>query len=95
MKIINTRIIISHEFRTKSNTINLKELGLNDRQIDALTLIVNDNCSFSIKDYVEYFKVSRYTASRDLNDLTEKNLLDKYRNKYNKKILIFGNKKDQ
>jgi predicted HTH transcriptional regulator len=74
----------------KSNSINLKDLGLKDRQISALTLMVNNKISFSLKEYEKYFNVSRYTASRDLNDLFEKGLIFKNNSKNDKKVLIFN-----
>jgi len=74
---------------TKSTTINLKELGLNDRQIAALTLIVNNDDSFSINEYIEYFNVSRATASKDLNILLKQGLVSKDHPKYNKKTAFF------
>lgn len=51
---------------------DLKELGLNNRQIEALTMMVNDRKTFTNKAYQETFEVSRNTASRDLNDLIKK-----------------------
>ena len=74
---------------TKSSTINLKELGLNDRQIAALTIIVNEGRSFSINVYMEYFSVSRATASKDLNFLLKQGLVSKHHPKNNKKITFF------
>lgn len=51
---------------------DLKEIGLNERQIKALELMVNDGKVFTNKIYQETFNVSRNTASRDLNGLIEK-----------------------
>ncbi|MGB9200648.1 ATP-binding protein [Methanobacterium sp.] len=56
---------------------DLKELGLNDRQIDALRLMVNDNKVFTNKIYQDMFKVSRNTASRHLNEMVELNQIQK------------------
>lgn len=56
---------------------DLKELGLNDRQIDALRLMVNDNKVLTNKIYQEMFKVSRNTASRHLNEMVELNQIQK------------------
>ncbi|KZX11264.1 ATP-binding protein [Methanobrevibacter curvatus] len=80
---------------TQSNTINLKELGLNDRQIVALTLIVNEGYSFSINRYMEHFGVSKSTAIRDLNKLSNNGLVYKFHPKYDNKHFIFSNNKDQ
>ena len=80
---------------TESSTINLKELGLNDRQIAALTLIVNEDKSFTIKEYIEYFKVSKNTAIRDLNKLANKGLVYKLHSKHDKRQFVFANNKNQ
>ncbi|MDO9045519.1 MAG: hypothetical protein Q7U35_09460 [Methanobacteriaceae archaeon] len=50
---------------------DLKELGLNDRQIEALKLMVNEGKVFTSKSYQEIYDVSRNTASRHLNKLIE------------------------
>lgn len=76
---------------TQSTTINLKELGLNDRQIAALTLIVNENKSFSFDSYSEHFNVSKRTAMRDLNSLSDDGLVSKSHKIDNKKYLFFSN----
>lgn len=54
-------------------TIDLKEeVKLNDRQIKALKMMINHNKVYTNKSYTEEFQVSRYTASRDLKGLVEK-----------------------
>jgi ATP-dependent DNA helicase RecG len=50
----------------------LKELGLNDRQIKALELMVNEKVTFTNNMYQKEFKISRFTASRDLKELVDK-----------------------
>lgn len=52
---------------------DLKELGLNDRQIKALEMMVNNGESFTRISYEEKFEVSSRTASRDLKGLVDKN----------------------
>lgn len=52
---------------------DLKVLGLNDRQIKALEMMVNDGESFTRISYEEKFAVSSRTASRDLKGLIDKN----------------------
>ncbi|PKL66721.1 MAG: hypothetical protein CVV28_09995 [Methanobacteriales archaeon HGW-Methanobacteriales-1] len=52
---------------------DLKVLGLNDRQIKALEMMVNDGESFTRIRYEEKFAVSSRTASRDLKGLIDKN----------------------
>ena len=56
---------------------DLKELGLNDRQIYALRLMVNNSKVFTNKIYQDIFKVSRNTASRHLNEMVELNQIQK------------------
>lgn len=57
--------------------IDLKELGLNDRQIEALRLMVNEKRNLSIGQYIERFKVTDKTARADLKELTLKNFIEK------------------
>ncbi len=52
---------------------DLKELKLNNRQIIALEMMVNEGTVFTNKLYQEIFKVSDRTASRDLKELLDKN----------------------
>ncbi|RLF32490.1 MAG: hypothetical protein DRN08_06585 [Thermoplasmata archaeon] len=54
---------------------NLKELGLNERQIEALKLMVNENQNLNNQKYRELFRVSTRTASRELSFLVEKGLI--------------------
>lgn len=56
----------------EERTTDLKELGLNDRQIKALEIMVNQKRTFTNSMYQKEFSVSRYTASRDLKGLVEK-----------------------
>jgi ATP-dependent DNA helicase RecG len=51
---------------------DLKELGLNNRQIEALRMMVNQKRYYTNSRYQKEFAVSRQTASRDLKDLVEK-----------------------
>jgi predicted HTH transcriptional regulator len=51
---------------------DLKELGLNNRQIKALKKMVNQKRYYTNSKYQKEFAVSRQTASRDLKDLVEK-----------------------
>jgi ATP-dependent DNA helicase RecG len=52
---------------------DLKGLGLNDRQIEALSLMVNEGKIFTNPLYQETFNVSRPTAARDLKELVSLN----------------------
>jgi len=48
---------------------DLKDLSLNDRQIKALELMVNEYKTFTNEKYQETFNVSKSTAARDLKGL--------------------------
>ena len=50
---------------------DLKKLGLNERQIEALKLMVNAKVLFSNKEYQQHFKVSNQTFVRDMKLLSE------------------------
>lgn len=50
-----------------------REKGLNERQIEALRLMVNEGKSLTNKEYRQKFDISRQTATRDLTELEEKN----------------------
>lgn len=56
------------------NHIQLKELGLNERQIKAI-LFVKDNGKINNSDYQKINDCSRNTASNELSDLVEKGML--------------------
>jgi ATP-dependent DNA helicase RecG len=53
----------------RTGVTDLRALGLNERQIEALRLMVNERQEFSNKKYREMFKVSNATAYADLNRL--------------------------
>lgn len=55
-------------------TSDLKNLGLNQRQLEVIEYLAL-NKTITNKEYSEKFKVSRNTASRDLNNLTSKKIL--------------------
>jgi ATP-dependent DNA helicase RecG len=48
---------------------DLKKLGLNERQIEALKLIINAGRSLTNREYRSVFKVTNKTAATDLQDL--------------------------
>ena len=50
---------------------DLRALGLNERQIEALRLMVNEGQEFSNADYRQLFNVSQRTATRDLIGLVQ------------------------
>ncbi len=55
----------------KERQTDLKELGLNKRQVEALRLMVNENKIFTNTLYQRIFRVARRTALRDLQGLVE------------------------
>jgi len=57
--------------------LNLKELGLNDRQIKALRIMINQKEKITVRRYAESFNVSEKTAKRDLKKLMELKLIRK------------------
>jgi len=55
----------------RAGVVDLRELGLNERQIEALRLMVNEGREMTSTLYQEMFGVSRNTASRDLARLVD------------------------
>jgi ATP-dependent DNA helicase RecG len=55
----------------EEGVVDLRALGLNERQIEALRLMVNEGRELSNKEYRETFGISRPTAARDLSRLVE------------------------
>ncbi len=55
----------------EEGVVDLRELGLNERQIEALRLMVNEGREMTNALYQEMFGVSRNTASRDLARLVD------------------------
>ncbi len=53
----------------EEGVVDLRELGLNGRQIEALRLLVNERGELTNAMYQELFEVSRRTATRDLKAL--------------------------
>lgn len=56
---------------------DLKKLGLNERQIEALRLMVNDKQAMEIVVYCKHFHVNEKTARRDFKQLIETGLVQK------------------
>ena len=54
-----------------------EEFNLNNRQLDAILKMRNDEESFSYNSYAEVYGISKSTAKRDLNTLYDKNLIRK------------------
>ena len=61
----------------KERQTDLRELGLNERQIEALRLMVNEKETLTIIQYTEKFKVTDKTARMDLKELVSKNFVEK------------------
>jgi len=57
--------------------LDLRELGLNERQIEALGLMVNEKKVMTNSLYRKKFKITDRTALRDLNFLLKKGLIKK------------------
>ncbi len=55
----------------RAGVVDLRELGLHGRQIEALRLMVNAGRGLSNKDYRELFGVSNATAYTDLSQLVD------------------------
>jgi len=56
---------------SRAGVMDLPELGLNERQIEALRLMVNEGQELSNKEYREMFDVSNATAYTDLSQLVD------------------------
>ena len=65
---------LSKIFKDRFTEDQLKKMGLNDRQIEAVKY-VKKNGKVTNKEYQGILKVSRITATRDLTDLVAKNIL--------------------
>ncbi len=61
----------------KERQTDLKELGLNERQIEALRLMVNEGKNITIEEYYKSFKVNEKTARRDLKGLIKVGFVEK------------------
>ena len=68
----------------RQNIVDLKDLGLNQRQIDIVTEIVNNNATMTYDDYLRMFGKSKPTAERDFSKLVKLNLIK--RNNVNKNV---------
>ncbi len=78
---------ISIEFRKDIyNEKYLRELGLNNRQLDAL-LHFKYNKEINSSEYMRRYKITDRTARYDLSELVEKNLLLKQGNRKSSKYI--------
>ena len=59
------------EFKDLFNEVELKQRGLNERQIKAL-FFVKDNGKITNKGYMELNKISNRTATYELKEMVEK-----------------------
>ncbi|MFH1439431.1 MAG: ATP-binding protein [Candidatus Woesearchaeota archaeon] len=56
---------------------DLKEMGLNERQIEGLRLMINRGEKLTIQEYAMKFDVSSKTAKRDIKELVETGYIKK------------------
>ncbi|MCL1932931.1 MAG: putative DNA binding domain-containing protein [Candidatus Azobacteroides sp.] len=68
--------IIVRLFKDRFSEEQLKQFGLNDRQVDALLFYKNKK-EITGLEYAEHYKIAERTARADLADLVEKKLLYK------------------
>lgn len=61
----------------KNRVTDLREIGLNERQIEGLKLMVNEQKSITIEQYTKMFKITDKTARVDLKELMDKNFISK------------------
>ncbi len=61
----------------KERQIDLRELGLKNRQIEALKMMVNQKKTFTVGQYVGEFGITDKTARMDLKKLISRNLVEK------------------
>lgn len=61
----------------KERQIDLRELGLNGRQIEVLRLMLNEKRTFTIRQYIKTFKITDKTARTDLKELESKDFVEK------------------
>lgn len=58
-------------FKDRYTEAELRKMGLNDRQVRAMLYVV-ENGNITNTQYVDLFKISRQTATRDLTELADK-----------------------
>ena len=77
-------------FKDRFSAEQLQQLGLNDRQIDALLFYKNKK-EITGFEYAERYKIAERTARADLADLVEKKLLSKSGETKSVKYLLYSN----
>ena len=65
---------LSKIFKDRFTTDHLKKMGLSDRQVEAVSYVKKKG-KITNKEYQAILNVSRMTATRDLTELVEKNIL--------------------
>ena len=73
----NGKLIVT-EKHMQEESIDLSDYDLNNRQIDAVTIMCNEGIKFTYKLYANHFNVSLTTSKRDLQSLVDKELINKY-----------------
>ncbi len=66
--------ILVEIFKNRHTAENLRQMGLNERQIEAMSYVL-ENGNITNSKYQELFSVSRNTASNDLSSLVEAGVL--------------------
>ncbi len=61
----------------KERQTDLRKIGLNNRQIESLRIMVNEKKIFTVREYMQNFKVTDKTARTDLKELVTKNFIEK------------------
>ena len=73
----NGKLIVTEKYLQDEGQ-DLTVYNLNKRQIEALTLMYNENLKFSYKDYSNRFNISLTTAKRDLQYMVDEKVIKKY-----------------
>ena len=73
----NGKLIVKDKHLQKERD-DLSKYNLNERQLEAIKLMFNENVKFTHKSYSQQFNVSLTTSKRDLQSLVEKELINKY-----------------
>ena len=71
------KLIVTEKYLQDDN-IDLSKYDLNKRQLEAVTLMFNEGTKFTYKSYAQHFNISLTTSKRDLQNLVDKKLINKY-----------------
>lgn len=73
----NGEMIVT-EKHLQEDGFDLSKYKLNERQLESLKSMYNDNVKYTYKSYSEEFNISITTSKRDLQDLVNKKIIKKY-----------------